>query len=105
MALDAVLTTGFSDGFSTGVRSLPSSWSLVAVEAASRSDWPLAALSLLGLTALVALLLAGVGAVARPAADGAARSSADRPAAPPYPARSGRRGRGGLRQGDPQLVA
>ncbi len=50
VALDAVLESGFSDGFSTALQLLPSSWAVLAVE--SRSPLPL-----LGLAALVALLV------------------------------------------------
>ncbi len=50
VALDAVLDSGFSDGFSTALTVLPSSWAVLAVEASS--PWPL-----LGLAALVALLV------------------------------------------------
>jgi len=57
VALDAVLITGFSEGFSDVIRALPSSWALVAVEASSRSDWAVTVLALLGLAALVALLV------------------------------------------------
>ncbi|MDI5973917.1 hypothetical protein POF50_032020 [Streptomyces sp. SL13] len=56
IAVHSVLTTGFSHGFSITVRSLPSSWGVLAVEAASRSDWPMTVLPLLGLALLTALL-------------------------------------------------
>lgn len=52
-----VLNTGFPRGFSAALRALPSSWGLVAVEAAHRSDWLLAAGSLAGLAAVVGVLL------------------------------------------------
>ncbi|WP_026423403.1 hypothetical protein [Actinokineospora inagensis] len=61
IALDAVLETGFSHGFSVAVRVLPSSWGVVAVEASTRHDWlwtvgPLVALA--GLVVLLVLLWA-----------------------------------------------
>ncbi len=52
-----VLSTGFPRGFSAALRALPSSWGLVAVQAADRSDWLLAAGSLAGLAAVVGVLL------------------------------------------------
>lgn len=52
-----VLSTGLSPAFSTIVRALPSSWGLVAVDAARRSDWALAAGAVAGLAALILLLL------------------------------------------------
>ena len=76
-ALDAVLDSGFSDGFSTAVRILPSSWCLLAVDAAARGAWGAAVLLLLALLALVpALLLAwsalfGPPRLSRPAVRGA----------------------------------
>lgn len=54
-----VLQTGFSSELSTIVRMLPSSWGVVAVDAAHRSEWALTALALTGLAALTALLIAG----------------------------------------------
>lgn len=51
------LRTGLAPGLSGVVRALPSSWGLVAVEAARRSDWLLAAGALAGLAGLIALLL------------------------------------------------
>jgi ABC-2 type transport system permease protein len=74
--LDAVLASGFSDGVSAAVRALPSSWGLLAVEAAGRGDWTAAALLLLGLLVLVVLLLVAWSALfgpprlARPAVRG-----------------------------------
>jgi ABC-2 type transport system permease protein len=56
VAIHALLVTGFSHGVSLTVRALPSSWGVVAVEAASRSDWTLTVLPLAGLAALVAVL-------------------------------------------------
>lgn len=55
-AIHAIVVTGFSHGVSVAVRSLPSSWGVVAVEASSRSDWTMTALPLVGLALLVALL-------------------------------------------------
>jgi ABC-2 type transport system permease protein len=56
IALDAVLETGFSDSFSQVVRALPSSWGLVAVEAAAGGDWVWSLGLLVGLAALIAAL-------------------------------------------------
>jgi ABC-2 type transport system permease protein len=56
-AVDAVRTSGFSEPFSIVVRALPSSWALVAVDAASRRDWLWTALPLAGLVVLTALLM------------------------------------------------
>nr|WP_207386615.1 hypothetical protein [Protofrankia symbiont of Coriaria ruscifolia] len=58
IALDAVLTTGFSHGFSMVVRSFPSSWGLLAVEAAARSHWLWTVGPLVALAVLVVALLA-----------------------------------------------
>ena len=52
-----VLSTGLSPVLSGTVRALPSSWGLVAVEAAHRSDWLLMAGALTGLAVLNMLLL------------------------------------------------
>ena len=41
VALDVLLDFGFSRNFSLTVRSLPSSWPLLAVEASARADWRL----------------------------------------------------------------
>lgn len=57
VGVEAILAYGFSPGFSTVVRSLPSSWGLVAVEASSRGDWLWTALPLAGLVVLTALLV------------------------------------------------
>ncbi|MGX7825877.1 hypothetical protein ACTG9Q_12365 [Actinokineospora sp. 24-640] len=57
VGVEVVLATGFSPGFSAVVRALPSSWGLVAIEAAARRDWGVAALALLGLVALAGVLL------------------------------------------------
>jgi ABC-2 type transport system permease protein len=48
---------GFTPWLATAVRVLPSGWAVVAVEAASRSDWLVCAAALLGLAALIAALL------------------------------------------------
>jgi ABC-2 type transport system permease protein len=56
-AIDSVRTNGFSDAFSVVIRVLPSSWGLVAVDAAARHDWLLTVLPLVGLVVLVAVLL------------------------------------------------
>lgn len=53
----ARLTDGHSPALSAVVRILPSGWAAVAVDAACRSDWRLAALSLAGLAALIAALV------------------------------------------------
>jgi ABC-2 type transport system permease protein len=53
----ARLTDGRSRLLSDAVRILPSGWGAVAVDAASRSDWSLAAVSLGGLAALIAVLV------------------------------------------------
>ncbi len=58
IALDAILTTGFSPGFSMVVRAFPSSWGLLAVEAAARSHWLWTVGPLVALAALVVALLA-----------------------------------------------
>ncbi|MFI0421406.1 hypothetical protein [Spongiactinospora sp. 9N601] len=57
IAVDSVLVTGFSPEFSRIIRALPSSWGLMAVEAAARSDWRTAGLALGGLVVLLALLV------------------------------------------------
>ncbi|MFI9604514.1 hypothetical protein ACIHCX_32470 [Streptomyces sp. NPDC052043] len=56
IALDSVLVTGFSSGFSTVVRALPSGWGVVAVEASARSDWTMTAVASTGLVLLLVLL-------------------------------------------------
>ena len=53
----ARLTNGHSPALSAVVRILPSGWGAVAVDAASRSHWGLAALCLAGLAALTAVLV------------------------------------------------
>jgi hypothetical protein len=78
---DIVRETGFSQGFSNVFRALPSSWALVSVEAAGRSDWTWAVLPLAGLVVLIVLLvvvwgrLLGPQRLARPTVRG---STADR---------------------------
>lgn len=52
-----VLNTGFGAAFSTTVRAVPSGWALVAVEAAGRGAWALAAGALAGLALLIVVLL------------------------------------------------
>jgi ABC-2 type transport system permease protein len=51
------LTDGHSPGLAAAVRILPSGWGAVAVDAASRSDWGLAALALGGLVLLIGVLV------------------------------------------------
>ncbi|MCP3771614.1 hypothetical protein [Streptomyces sp. MAR25Y5] len=53
-----LLEYGFPPAFSTVVRALPSSWGLLAVEAAGRGDWPWAVGPLVALAVLVAALFA-----------------------------------------------
>ncbi|MET8578214.1 hypothetical protein [Streptomyces sp. NPDC005012] len=53
-----LLEYGFPPTFSTVVRALPSSWGLLAVEAAGRGDWLWTAAPLAALAALVAALFA-----------------------------------------------
>jgi ABC-2 type transport system permease protein len=52
-----VLTTGFSGAMTTALRAVPSSWGVVAVDAAGRGDWLLALAAPAGLAALSGLLL------------------------------------------------
>lgn len=56
IALDEVLAHGFPRGFSLALRTLPSSWGLLAVEAAGRSDWLSAAAVTIGLGLLIGVL-------------------------------------------------
>ncbi len=49
-----LFTYGFPPGFSTVLQWLPSSWGLVAIEAAGAGDWPLVAATLGGLAVLIA---------------------------------------------------
>ena len=52
-----VLTTGFSGAMTTTLRAIPSSWGVVAVDAAGRGDWLLALAAPAGLAGLCGLLL------------------------------------------------
>ncbi|MCP2329461.1 ABC-2 type transport system permease protein [Hamadaea flava] len=52
-----VLTTGFSATFSTTLRWIPSSWGVVAVDAAARGDWLLVLGALASLAVVIGLLL------------------------------------------------
>ena len=54
-----VLGKGLSASISTLVRALPSSWGLVAVQAAAQANWLLAVTMLVGLAAVTALLFVG----------------------------------------------
>jgi hypothetical protein len=54
-----VLGKGLPSSMSTLVRALPSSWGLVAVQAAAQANWLLAVTTLVGLVAVVALLFVG----------------------------------------------
>jgi ABC-2 type transport system permease protein len=94
--VEAALTSGFPDRLADWARALPSGWGVVAVEAAARGDWLLAAGALTGLVALTGLALLGWTAllvrrlsrrsarppvsagVRRPARAGAARAVAGR---------------------------
>ncbi|MFI2669773.1 hypothetical protein ACWHAO_06120 [Streptomyces albidoflavus] len=79
-----LLEYGFPPAFSTVVRALPSSWGLLAVEAAGRGDWLWAIGPLVALAALVAALFAAWGALlgpqrlARPVVRGSSASKAVR---------------------------
>ena len=79
-----LLEYGFPPTFSTVVRALPSSWGLLAVEAAGRGDWLWAIGPLVALAALVAALFAAWGALlgpqrlARPVVRGSSASKAVR---------------------------
>ncbi|WP_436531900.1 hypothetical protein [Actinoplanes sp. HUAS TT8] len=57
IAYSDILTTGFSATTTTVLRAIPSSWGIVAVDAAARGDWPLAVGAPLGLAVLSGLLL------------------------------------------------
>ncbi|SCG77567.1 hypothetical protein [Micromonospora humi] len=52
-----ILQTGFSHTTTVTLRSIPSSWGVVAVDAAGRGDWPLALAAPAGLAVLCVLLL------------------------------------------------
>ncbi len=80
-ALDAALRRGSVPWLATGLRLLPTGWGPVAVEAAGRADWLVAAGSLAGLAVLTMVAAAWwpfvltrrMDAAARPARAGAAR--------------------------------
>ncbi|GAA4958860.1 hypothetical protein [Actinoplanes utahensis] len=57
-AQSELLTYGFPPRFATVLHWLPSSWGLIAVEAAGRGDWARTAAALLGLVALITGVLA-----------------------------------------------
>jgi ABC-2 type transport system permease protein len=57
--IENALTAGFPDELAAWVRRLPSGWGVVAVEAAGRGDWLLAAAAPAGLAALSGLALLG----------------------------------------------
>ena len=57
-AESGLFTAGFPPGLTTVLRRLPSSWGIVAVEAAGRGDWLLVAAAFGGLTVLIAGALA-----------------------------------------------
>jgi hypothetical protein len=92
-ALDAALRRGSVTWLATGLRLLPTGWGPVAVEAAGRADWPVAAGSLAGLAVLTMaaaawwpfVLTRRMDAAARPARAGAARRGS-RPALTRTPA-------------------
>lgn len=79
-----LLEYGFPPAFSTVVRSLPSSWGLIAVEAAGRGDWPWAVGSLIALAAVVVVLfllwsaLLGPRRIVRPVVRGSAHKASSR---------------------------
>ncbi|MDG4801403.1 hypothetical protein [Micromonospora sp. WMMD980] len=52
-----ILETGFSHTTTVTLRAIPSSWGVVAVDAAGRGDWPLALAAPAGLAVLCVLLL------------------------------------------------
>ncbi|MCZ7438228.1 hypothetical protein O7598_17590 [Micromonospora sp. WMMC241] len=52
-----ILQTGFSHTTTVTLRAIPSSWGVVAVDAAGRGDWPLALAAPAGLAVLCVLLL------------------------------------------------
>ncbi|TYB47640.1 hypothetical protein FXF51_57530 [Nonomuraea sp. PA05] len=76
IGVSLLLEYGFPPAFSTVVRSLPSSWSLIAVEAAGRGDWLWTVGPLLALAVVVAALflawsaLLGPKRIARPVVRG-----------------------------------
>ncbi|NRQ31842.1 hypothetical protein HII36_08315 [Nonomuraea sp. NN258] len=85
IGVSLLLEYGFPPAFSSVVRWLPSSWSLIAVEAAGRGDWPWTVAPLLALAGVVAALflawsaLLGPQRIARPVVRGSsARRTARR---------------------------
>lgn len=60
IAIDSsgVLDAGLSGGFAKVLRWLPSSWGIVGMESADRSEWPLAAAAVAGLAVLIGGLFA-----------------------------------------------
>ncbi|MBM7769836.1 ABC-2 type transport system permease protein [Actinokineospora baliensis] len=82
IALDVVLQTGFSSATSVVIRALPSSWGVIAVEAAARRDWLWVVGPLLALAVLVVLLVLlwaralGPQRLARPVVRGSSAASA-----------------------------
>ncbi len=52
-----ILTTGFSGAMTTTLRAIPSSWGVVAVDAAGRGDWLMAIAAPAGLAVLCGVLL------------------------------------------------
>ncbi|PZG21031.1 hypothetical protein [Nonomuraea aridisoli] len=84
IGVSLLLEYGFPPAFSTVVRSLPSSWSLIAVEAAGRGDWLWTVGPLLALAVVVAALflawsaLLGPQRIARPVVRGSSARQAAR---------------------------
>jgi hypothetical protein len=105
------LAAGSPPAASTALRGLPSGWAPVAVAAADRSDWLLAAGALLGLVALGRVAAVGVGGA--PAAEHAQGRRPDGPGGPPLgwaadgPVRAAasQSHRRDSRQGAPRLAA
>ena len=85
VAIDTVLAPGSPASSRSRVRALPSSWALLAVEAASRSDWAMAALRWRALRCWWRCWCWLWGAVARAAVGCAARSCAGPRAGGPAP--------------------
>lgn len=86
--VEAALTSGFPAYLATWARALPSGWGVVAVEAAGRGDWLLAAGALAGLALLTGLALLGWTALL-------VRRLSRRSARPPVSAGSSRPARAG----------
>src|SRR5262249_38163426 len=59
--VSGILSRGFTPPFSIIIRTLPSGWGTVVVEAAYHSDWLLAVGGLVGLVVVIGLLLVGWG--------------------------------------------